>query len=100
MVNIRAAADPVTRAALEVIVSTGLRIGGLPALQMRKDLSYYTESKGKRFGMRWLQKARGTSPSRSTTSRTAWRWTRGRCRVVLPNTFVYIYPTLGIRGQR
>ena len=47
--EIRAAADPQTRAALEVIVSTGLRIGGLPELVIREDLSYYTTSKGKRF---------------------------------------------------
>jgi site-specific recombinase XerD len=46
---IRAALDEVTRAALEVILETGLRIGGLPEMTIREDGSFYTTTKGRRF---------------------------------------------------
>jgi integrase len=43
------AADPITRAALLIVTETGLRIGGLPGLVIRKDGSWWTMTKGKRF---------------------------------------------------
>lgn len=44
-----AAADPVTAAALTVVVETGLRVGGLPGLRIQKDGSWATVTKGKRL---------------------------------------------------
>ena len=43
------AADPITRAALLVVTDTGLRIGGFPGLVIRKDGSWWTVTKRKRF---------------------------------------------------
>jgi site-specific recombinase XerD len=42
-------ADPITRAALLIVTETGLRIGGLPGLAIRKDGSWWTTTQGKRF---------------------------------------------------
>ena len=46
---LRAGLDPVCRAALEVIIDSGLRIGGLPELTIREDGTFWTITKGKRF---------------------------------------------------
>jgi integrase len=42
-------ADPITRAALMIVIETGLRVGGLPGLIINKDGSWWTLTKGKRF---------------------------------------------------
>ncbi len=47
--RIVAAADPVTRAALKIVVETGLRVGGLPGLVIQKNGAWWTLTKGKRF---------------------------------------------------
>ena len=47
--TIISAADPITRAALLIVTETGLRIGGLPGLVIRKDGSWWTMTKRKRF---------------------------------------------------
>lgn len=46
---IAAAADPITRAALLVVVETGLRVGGLQGLTIRENGTWWTLTKGKRF---------------------------------------------------
>ena len=46
---IQAKADPLTRAALSIIIETGLRIGALPELRIKADGSFYTLTKGSRF---------------------------------------------------
>ena len=45
--TLQAEADPPLRAALAVVIETGARVGGLPALSIRADLTWYTTSKGK-----------------------------------------------------
>lgn len=81
IVAIIAAADPITRAALLIVSETGLRVGGLPGLVIKKNGSWWTMTKGKRF--------HGLEPLSAKTRQAVKAATLDAHRPFAPTSFPY-----------